>query len=302
MIVPLLYFCWPQSKGLMRTELHDTAAAFLKSCWWASPTPRYAKARYDTVDRLPPDAPASAAFLDAADRLLRSGDLQDRLADLLHAAFGSETGSTNWTRAYHKRRTTLSSRLRAAADPLLQAARRSTRLPRQRAVRRTMMLTSTGATYYGPHHIPASLRDQWITDEFRKLTAPQISLRFLRRSAAARLVQLSADCSLWEAAQWLGIRPRAIQVTTADDTPRWQRSHPQHATLHRRRRPPGAPPRRGQRADRLPASPRNTPRLVDPSLDLGGAHRTDAPPRRPRPGTTQMPDGLRLRLDDNHPG
>ncbi|GAA0968332.1 MULTISPECIES: hypothetical protein [Streptomyces violaceusniger group] len=52
----------------------------------------------------------------------------------------------------------------------------------------------------------------------RKLTAPQISLRFLRRSAAARLVQLSADCSLWEAAQWLGIRPRAIQVTTADDT------------------------------------------------------------------------------------
>ncbi|MGW5465267.1 hypothetical protein [Streptomyces sp. NPDC003996] len=90
-------------------------------------------------------------------------------------------------------------------------------------------MTSTGATSYGPHHIPASLRDQWITDEFRKLTAPQISLRLLRRTAAARLVQLSADCSLWEAAQWLGIRPRAIQVTTADDTPRSQRSHPQHA-------------------------------------------------------------------------
>ncbi|MGW2696644.1 hypothetical protein [Streptomyces sp. NPDC001296] len=301
MIVPLLYFSWPQSKGLLRAELQDTAAAFLKSCWWAPSTPHYVKVRYDTVDRLPPDAPASAAFLDAADRLLRSDDLQDRLTDLLHAAFGSETASTNWTRAYHKRRTTLSSRLCSATDPLLQSARGSTRPPRRRAVRQTMTLTSTGATSYGPHHIPASLRDEWITDKFRQLAASKISLRLLRRTAAARLVQMSAGCSLWEAARWLGIRPRAIQVTAADDTPHWQRSHPQHAHAFTAAV--------GDLVHHLDtASERIDYRHRRESLRdwwipaLGGTHRIDASPRRPRPGTTQMPDGLRLRLDDNHPG
>ncbi|GAA1146151.1 MULTISPECIES: TniB family NTP-binding protein [Streptomyces violaceusniger group] len=272
-------------------------------CWWASPTPRYAKVRYDTADRLPPDAPASAAFLDAADRLLRADDLQDRLADLLHAAFGSETGSTNWTRAYHKRRTTLSSRLRSAADPLIQSARRSNRSPQQRAVRRTTTLTSTGATSYGPHHIPASLR---VPVDHRRVPAADRTADQPPASSAHRRGQTGTAV---RQLQPMGSRPLAGHSTTGHPD-HDSRRHPPLAAqssavrprFHRCRRPPGAPPQHVQRTDRLPAPPRNTPRLVDPSLDLGRAHRADAPSRRPRPGTTQMPDGLRLRLDHNHPG
>jgi hypothetical protein len=147
-------------------------------------------------------------------------------ADLLHSAF-ERPDQSNWARAYNRQYTAFSGRLHAALDPMIKTKalpgrgtyRRHVQADEYRSAHTVPALTNSGATAFGPHHVPAYLMDDWVQPHLTSI--PGVPAPVVRRAAAARLVQLAADCTLNDAATFLGIPARLIKLSEGLDIPRW---------------------------------------------------------------------------------
>lgn len=146
----------------------------------------------------PMDAAASGCLAHIADHILAGNpdEVREQLR-LLIPAGSRKDRSTYWGLRAARSATPCSEGLYAAYAPLFWGFSKSGSRPtgRRNAVFHPQR--------WGPENVPAFLPDDWRDRHFMSL--PGISSRFIRRTAAVRLVQMTAGGSLGEAAEFLGI-------------------------------------------------------------------------------------------------
>jgi hypothetical protein len=146
----------------------------------------------------PMDAAASGALAHIADRILAGNpdEVRERLKLLLPPGKWKDS-RTYWGLRAVRSATPCSEGLHAAYAPLLW---RFTKAGSRPQGRRNAVIQPQR---WGPENIPAFLPEDWYSRHFRPLTG--VSPRFIRRTAALRLVQMVVGGSLGEAAGFLGI-------------------------------------------------------------------------------------------------
>jgi hypothetical protein len=146
----------------------------------------------------PADAAASAGLTYIADRIL--GGSPDDVRELLRQLLPSSTrkaSRTYWGLRVLRSATPCSAGLQTAYAPLLRTFTREGSQPQGR---RNAVLRPER---WGPENIPAFLPRDWHDRHLTPIAG--VSLMFVRRTAALRLVQMVAGGSLGEAAGFLGI-------------------------------------------------------------------------------------------------
>jgi hypothetical protein len=167
-----------------------------------------------TPGALPADAAASAGLAFIADRVLEgsTGEVREKLRPLLPART-ARTERKAWASRIARSSPPCSSGLHEASAPLLQRFTGAGGRPG-----RTRM-AAFPSQRWGPEHIPAIIPEDWYTRHLTPVSG--ISPMLVRRTAAVRLVQMTAGGSLAEAAAFLGITtapsacPGARQVHAA---------------------------------------------------------------------------------------
>ena len=145
----------------------------------------------------PADAAASGGLTHIADRILAGtrNDVREQL--LLLLPFGTRSaGQSRWGLSMTRMAIQCSEGLQAAYAPVLRTFTK-TGGPRSR---RDAVLRPGR---WGLENIPAFLTEDWYARHFMPIAG--VSDRFIRRTAALRLVQMVAGGSLHDAAQYLGI-------------------------------------------------------------------------------------------------
>jgi hypothetical protein len=222
LLTMLLCSSWPTARDLApspaiaeaidsHVEQQNRKAANLRE---ATPTARM----HQVLDAPPPDAAATAGLLAIADKILKLAsphDVRERLRPLLPASTRKARRSV-WGSLAHRSQLDCSDGLRQAAESLLRSFTRVGGLPR--APRGAML----HPTCLGPEHIPAFLPRDWYERHLRHLDG--VNIKLLRRTAAARIVQMITGGSLGDAAKLLGINPHGRQYTSAEHVHRWARA------------------------------------------------------------------------------
>jgi hypothetical protein len=145
----------------------------------------------------PLDTAVSAGLAHIADRILAgsTGEARAQLRLLLPPAT-RDAGRTNWARWVTLSAVPCSEGLQAAYDPLLRTFTAPFGQPRRAS-------TAPGAARWGPENVPALIPEDWYQRHFTPIAS--ISPVLARRTAALRLVQMTAGGALAEAAHYLGI-------------------------------------------------------------------------------------------------
>jgi hypothetical protein len=194
---------WPAARHLSPSE--DTAAAIDEhvASLQRRTADRQQRAPASSTSRirfgsLPADAAASAGLAHIADHLLAgsTGDVREKLRQLLPAS-SREVKRTVWARRVTWASPPCSDGLREASGPLLRGFTKAAGRPQGR---RNAVL---GPQRWGPENIPAFLPEHWHARYFKPIDG--VNPMFTRRTAALRLVQMTAGGSLGEAARFLGI-------------------------------------------------------------------------------------------------
>lgn len=146
----------------------------------------------------PMDAAVSGCLAHIADQILtgNTDETREHLR-LLFPANSRKDRSTYWGLRAVRSATPCSEGLYAAYAPLLWGFSKSGSRP---AGRRNAVFHPQR---WGPENIPAFLPEDWCSRHIMPL--PGVGPRFIRRTAAVRLVQMTAGGSLGEAAEFLGI-------------------------------------------------------------------------------------------------
>ena len=194
---------WPAVRHLSPSE--DIAAAIDEhvDSLWRRTADRQQRAPASSTSRvmfgsLPAAAAASAGLAHIADHVLAgsSGDVREKLRQLLPAST-REAKRTAWGRRVAWSSPPCSEGLRDASGPLLRGFTQAAGRPQGR---RNAVL---GPQRWGPENIPAFLPEEWHTRHFTPING--VNPMFTRRTAALRLVQMTAGGSNGEAARFLGI-------------------------------------------------------------------------------------------------
>jgi TniQ len=152
----------------------------------------------------PADAAASSGLLHIAGCILGQGpgEIRELLRSLLPPST-RQASKTSWGLSVLRSATPCSDGLQAAYGPLLRAFAKAGSSPQGRRA------ATLSPQRWQPGNIPAFIPEDSYARHFTPITG--VSTRFARRTAALRLVQMTAGGSLGEAARFLGI-------TTADLT------------------------------------------------------------------------------------
>jgi hypothetical protein len=158
-------------------------------------SPSASRAGFDVP---PMDAAASGGLAHIADRILAGGpdEVRERLRSLLPAGNWKKSG-IYWGLRAVRSATPCSEGLYAAYAPPSWGFSKA---GSQRSGRRNAVLHPRR---WGPENIPAFLPEDWYSRHFTPIEG--VSPAFTRRTAALRLVQMTAGGSLGEAAGFLGI-------------------------------------------------------------------------------------------------
>ena len=145
----------------------------------------------------PADAAASSGLVHIADSILAGSrdDVREQL--LLLLPFGTRNaGQSRWGLSMARMAIPCSEGLQAAYAPVL---RTFTKTGGSRGRRDAVLRPER----WGPENVPAFLPQDWYARHFKPIAG--VSDRFIRRTAALRLVQMAAGGSLSDAALLLGI-------------------------------------------------------------------------------------------------
>lgn len=144
----------------------------------------------------PTDAAANGGLTHIADRILATSrdDVREQLRFLLPAGTRN-AGRTRWGLSMARMAIPCSEGLQSAYAPVLRTFTRTGPGGRRDAVLRP--------EHWGPENIPAFLPEDWYARHFMPIAG--VSDRYIRRTAALRIVQMVAGGSLHDAAQFLGI-------------------------------------------------------------------------------------------------
>ena len=188
---------WPAARHLSPAEETASAVDEHVDALQREAADRQASAR--APPGTPPmDAAASGCLAHIADQILagNTDEVREHLR-LLFPASSRNDGPTYWGLRAARSATPCSDGLYAAYAPLLWGFTKSGGRP---AGQRNAVLHPQR---WGPENIPAFLPEDWYSRHFMPLSG--VSPRFIRRTAALRLVQMAAGGSLGEAAEFLGI-------------------------------------------------------------------------------------------------
>ena len=166
----------------------------------------------------PADAAASGGLARIADRILTGNrdDVREQL--LLLLPFGTQNaGQSRWGLSMTRMAIPCSEGLQAAYAPVLRTFTRTG----GSGGRRDAVLRPGR---WGLENIPAFLPQDWYARHFMPIAG--VSDRFIRRTAALRLVQMVAGGSLSDAAQLLGIASPAPPCRATASTPEQATSTP----------------------------------------------------------------------------
>jgi hypothetical protein len=146
----------------------------------------------------PLDAAVSAGLAHTADRILAGSTDEARARlRLLLPSTTRDAARTSWARWVTLSAVPCSEGLQAAYDPLLRTFTAPFGQPRGHGG------NVTPAARWGPENVPALIPEDWYQRHFTPIAS--ISPVLARRTAALRLVQMTAGGSLAEAAHYLGI-------------------------------------------------------------------------------------------------
>ena len=196
----LVYSTWPAARDLSPSEeITKATGQHIESFRQqrAEQRPR-SPASKNNAGPPPLDAAVSAGLAHIADRILAGStdEARARLRLLLPPAT-RDAGRTNWARWVTLSAVPCSEGLQAAYDPLLRTFTAPFGQPRGRA------RNVTAAARWGPENIPALIPEDWYQRHFTPVDS--ISPVLARRTAALRLVQMTAGGALAEAGHYLGI-------------------------------------------------------------------------------------------------
>jgi len=224
LLVSLICASWPQARSLAPSA--TLADAVDHHMAWqqeqiASLRERASRSRAHRIHDTPPlDSIACAGLLATADWILGLDDPHtagEQLRPLL-AHDGRPARRTRWAQHFLRTDPECSQGLQQAVEPMLRTFTRTDRKPHGRRA-------PTRQTRFGRQHIPQYLRDDWYDRHFRHLEG--INPRLLRRTAAIRLVQMTAGGSMGDAADFFAIPHQGIQrsrtYTAAGHVHAWAR-------------------------------------------------------------------------------
>ncbi|MCX4745190.1 TniQ family protein [Kitasatospora sp. NBC_01287] len=190
LVTSLICVTWPLAESLAPRLAAHTVNSFLRrraaqlgSNHW-----------FQRFTALPVDATEAAALLEIAAAVLDSEDLAATLGPLV-LSDRTQGRRAVWSEHFIRQAAPCSSRFSQAVAPLTHAVHGSHR--------RDTLPQSAGHGGFAPEHVPAYLPKLWLDEHFRRCEG--ISERLLRRTASVRLAQLTAQGSLDEAAEYLGI-------------------------------------------------------------------------------------------------
>ena len=260
----------------------------------------------------PADAAASGGLAHIADRILAGSrdDVREQL--LLLLPFGTRNaGQSRWGLSMTRMAIPCSEGLQAAYAPVL---RTFTRTGGSRGRRDAVLRPER----WGLENIPAFLPQHWYARHFMPIAG--VSDRFIRRTAALRLVQMVAGGSLSDAAQLLAIASAGTACPATASTPeqatstpgpgsstapsasrtRWKPSHASSTTRQRHwsTTSPGDRPCRPGTSTRTPgpASPPACPPPPARSSPTSETENASSPPStsgsRSHPASTSSPRDL----------
>jgi hypothetical protein len=196
----LAHSTWPAARHLSPSQ--ETAAAIDRHAESVrrQESERRAGSPSSLARTAPPplDSLVSFGLAHIADRILAGStdEARARLRALLPPAT-RDAGRTNWARWVTLSAVPCSEGLQAAYEPLLRTFTAPFGQPRGRA------RNVTAAARWGPENVPALIPEDWYQRHFTPIDG--ISTVLARRTAALRLVQMTAGGSLAEAAHYLGI-------------------------------------------------------------------------------------------------
>jgi hypothetical protein len=193
---------WPEARSLSPSEeaasAIDEHVALLQSKAAGRQAASAGTASRTRFDIPPADAAASSGLAHIADRILDGtpDEVRERLRQFLPG--GTRKASRSyWGLSMVRSATRCSEGLYAAYAPLFWGFTKGGSQPQGR--RNAVVHPQR----WGPENVPAFLPQGWYDRHFTPI--PGVSERFIRRTAALRLVQVVAGGSLGEAAGFLGI-------------------------------------------------------------------------------------------------
>ena len=203
---PIRYFADLRALGLLACSTWPAARPLSPSGETASAVDEHVDAlKREAADQArarpgtpPMDAAASGCLAHIADQILagNTDETREHLRILFPASSRNDR-STYWGLRAVRSATPCSDGLYAAYAPLLWGFSKSGSRP---TGKRNAVLHPQR---WEPENIPAFLPEDWCSRHIMPL--PGVSPRFIRRTAAVRLVQMAAGGSLGEAAEFLGI-------------------------------------------------------------------------------------------------
>jgi hypothetical protein len=196
----LAYSTWPAARHLSPSEEAAAATDRHAESVRRQESERRAGFPSSLARTAPPplDSLVSFGLAHIADRILvGSADEARALLRPLLPTATRDAARTNWARWVTLSAVPCSEGLQAAYEPLLRKFTAPFGQPRGRA------RNVTAAGRWGPENVPALIPEDWYQRHFT--SAAGVSLVLARRTAALRLVQMTAGGSLAEAAHYLGI-------------------------------------------------------------------------------------------------
>ena len=200
LVCSLINGAWPHSRNLITGPgMAESLGQYIASTGGTAPR------RHTLCDAPPLDARPGAALITAAARILDGRDLRVLGEFLAPARDGASRKSPRgrWIRRYQRAGHDCSGGFRDALEPLVNSFQRTDRRSRGRRAPAPQVT-------FAPEHIPEHLQNDWYYQHFRHIGG---NTRLLRRTAALRLIQMSAGGSLAEATAFLGIDHRYLKAS-----------------------------------------------------------------------------------------
>jgi len=200
LVCSLINGAWPHSQNLITGPgMAECLGQYIAGTGGAAPR------RHTLCDTPPLDARPGAALITAAARILDGRDLRVLGEFLAPARDGASRKSPRgrWIRRYQRAGHDCSGGFRDALEPLINSFQRTDRRSRGRRAPAPQIT-------FAPEHIPEHLQNDWYYQHFRHIGG---NTRLLRRTAALRLIQISAGGSLAEATAFLGIDHRYLKAS-----------------------------------------------------------------------------------------
>ena len=206
LVCSLINGAWPHSQNLITGPgMAECLGQYIAGTGGAAPR------RHTLCDTPPLDARPGAALITAAARILDGRDLRVLGEFLAPARDGASRKSPRgrWIRRYQRAGHDCSGGFRDALEPLINSFQRTDRRSRGRGAPAPQIT-------FAPEHIPEHLQNDWYYQHFRHIGG---NTRLLRRTAALRLIQISAGGSLAEATAFLGIDHRYLKASPGSAAP-----------------------------------------------------------------------------------